>query len=361
MRPAPHLLLAVTAHGFGHLAQCAPVANELARRFPGLRVTLQGAIEPAFARARLLPGFAHLAESADIGLVSDGPFETDWGRSLDAYTAFESDYDRRLDRQIALLRKLAPNLVLADVPWLPLDAARQLGIPSVALCSLSWYDIWHESPLAARVPEALMKRMRRIYASADSFVRPAPSMPMGWLPNARDVGPIAWRTPNRRAALRERLGLPPEMPLALVQLGRLGLQRIAAWPRQRRAHWLLAGETGSPRSDATDLSALGLGVQDVLGSVDLMLAKPGYGSFAEAACNGLRMLYVRRSDWPEEPALLGWLKGKTPMREIDREMLASGNLDDAVAELMTEPFPIPIEPTGIGESAELLAPWLAGD
>jgi hypothetical protein len=362
MRRSRHLLLAVTAHGYGHLAQSAPVANELARRFPGLRVTLQGAIDPAFARARLLPGFAHVTESADIGLLSDGPLETDWERSLDAYDAFDSDYDRQLDRQMALLRELSPDLALSDVPWLPLDAAQRLGIPAIALCSLSWYDIWRESPLAERVPQALMERMRRIYAAADLFVRPAPSMPMAWLPNARDVGPIAWRAPDRRAELRIRLGLPGDMPLALVQLGGLGGPRpIAAWHRQRYAHWLVAGDVDRPRPDATALSSLGLGVQDVLGSVDLMLAKPGYGSFAEAACNGLRLLYVRRSDWPEEPALLDWLKGKTPMREIGRDALASGNLDDALSELMAEPPPIPVEPTGIVESADLLAPWLDSD
>jgi len=49
----PHLFLAVTAHGYGHLAQSAPVAEELAKRVAGLRVTLQGDIDPSFVRNRL--------------------------------------------------------------------------------------------------------------------------------------------------------------------------------------------------------------------------------------------------------------------------------------------------------------------
>ena len=49
----------------------------------------------------------------------DSPLATRWSEGLDAYVAFEADYERRLERQLGLLRDLAPDLVLADVPWLP--------------------------------------------------------------------------------------------------------------------------------------------------------------------------------------------------------------------------------------------------
>ncbi len=53
------------------------------------------------------------------------------------------------------------------------------------------------------------------------------------------------------------------------------------------------------------IAELRLSVMDVLGSRDAILGKPGYGTFAEAACNGKPVLYVSRGDWPEEPALTG--------------------------------------------------------
>ncbi|HSO81400.1 MAG TPA: hypothetical protein VLR48_02125, partial [Thiocapsa sp.] len=190
-----HLFLAVTAHGYGHLAQAAPVVHELARRLRGLRITLQSDIDPGFARSRLPPGFAQIQEATDIGLLMDGPLDTRWSESLIRYADFEADYDRRLEHEIALLRGAAPDLVLADVPWLPLDAARWAGLPGVALCSLNWFDILVESPVADRVPAPVTERMRAVYAAAELFIRPAPSMPMSWLPNAIDVGPIASRYP----------------------------------------------------------------------------------------------------------------------------------------------------------------------
>lgn len=68
-----HLFLAVTAHGYGHLAQSSPVVEALAKRIPGLRVTLQGDIDPLFMQSRL-PACSHqIPDAADVGLLMDGP------------------------------------------------------------------------------------------------------------------------------------------------------------------------------------------------------------------------------------------------------------------------------------------------
>lgn len=359
MSAAPHLLLAVTAHGYGHLAQCAPVVEALTRRLPGLRVTLQGDIDPVFARRRLPPGFVHRPQSADVALPMDGPLAVRWEAGLEAYAAFESDYERHLGRQLDLLRALAPDLVLADVPWLPLDAARRLGIPAAGLCSFAWYDILRASPVAGRVPAALLERMRQVYRGADLFIRPAPALPMDWLPEARAVGPIAYRRPDRRAELRQRLGVPAQRPLALIQFGGFaGFAPWNDWPEQERVHWLVPRLDGRRRRDASGLAEHGLDVFDVLGSVDLMLVKPGYGSYAEAACHGVPVLSVPRPDWPESQTLNRWLRQRVPTRDIGLPELVAGALAEPIASLLAEGRPVPTDPVGAAEAAELLLPWL---
>lgn len=355
----PHLLLAVTAHGYGHLAQSAPVVGALARRITDLEVTLRSDIDPGFARRRLPVGFTQISEPTDVGLVMDGPLRTRWAESLDLYREFDAVYDQRLERELGLLQDLAPDLVLSDVPWLPLDAARRLGIPAVALCSLSWYDILRECPLSARVPPVLLERMRRIYGSAELFIRPAPSMPMAWLPNGVDVGPIAVRGPDRRAEIRGQLGLPAGCPLALMQFGGFdGFDPLHHWPEQEQVHWLVEDLGGRRRRDATAFGDLGLGVPDLLGSVDLLLAKPGYGSFAEAACNGLAVLYISRGDWPEEPALTRWIREQVPALEIPLTDLIGGQLAEPIAQLLAKGRAAPVEPSGIEAAADLIQPLL---
>jgi hypothetical protein len=245
------------------------------------------------------------------------------------------------------------------VPWLPLDAACQLGIPAVGLCSLTWYDILRESPVAERVRPAVLERMRQVYAGADLFIRPAPTMPMAWLPNARDVGPIALRRPDRSAPLRDRLGLPGDRPLALMQFGGIGgLSPLLDWPEQEQVHWLVPSLGGRRRRDASGLAELGLDATDLIGSLDLMLCKPGYGSYTEAACNGIPVLFVTRCDWPEEAVLNRWMDGRVPIRRLSIPDLMAGRVERPIKELLATGRPKPVEPTGGAEAAELLMPWL---
>jgi hypothetical protein len=205
--------------------------------------------------------------------------------------------------------------------------------------------------------------MQAAYAGAERFIRPAPSMPMAWLPNGVDVGPIArvqpGAGPEARARLKARLGIPVERPLALMQFGGFsGFDPLLDWPEQDRIHWLVQDLGGVPRRDASGLSELGLSVLDVLAGVDLMLVKPGYGTFTEAACNGIPVLYVSRGDWPEEPALVDWLRALIPAAEVDLEALMSGRLWEVVADLLAAGPPAPVPPSGIEAAADLIAPLL---
>ena len=110
---------------------------ELAARLPGLRLTLQGDLAPGFVRSRLPAGLRHLREAADLGLIMDGPLVTRWEESLTAYERFVADQERHLARQREILAADPPDLVLGNVPWVPLAAARSLGIPAVSLSSLN--------------------------------------------------------------------------------------------------------------------------------------------------------------------------------------------------------------------------------
>ena len=69
------------------------------------------------------------------------------------------------------------------------------------------------------------------------------------------------------------------------------------------------------------MEKLGIEFGDMLASCDAVLTKPGYGTFVEAACAGVPVLYVARKDWPEEPYLVNWLKRNGSCAEVEREHL----------------------------------------
>ncbi|MBK1617609.1 hypothetical protein CKO42_03900 [Lamprobacter modestohalophilus] len=352
----PHLFVAVTAHGYGHLAQVAPVVTELKRRLPDLEISLQGNIAPAFANARLPAGYHHIPLAADVPLPMDGPLTTRWAEGLADYAAFDLDYPAHLAQQRRLFEQTRPDLVLADIPWLPLDVARSMGIPCAGLCSLSWYDILAESPVGDQLPTALARRMQRAYGGADLFLRPAPSMPMSWLPNGRDIGPIAQPFARDPLRLHERFGRPVTEQLVLMQFGGTGRLQLGGGPHLMDGVHLLSpdADAGRGRDDLTLIDADGNSVLEVLASCDALITKPGYGTFAEAACNGIPVLSVERQDWPESRWLVDWLAQQVPLREISARDFAAGQIHEPLAELLAEGIAEPVAPTGVAEAAELL-------
>ena len=99
---------------------------------------------------------------------------------------------------------------------------------------------------------------------------------------------------------------------------------------------------------------------DILASCDVLIAKPGYGSFTEAACHGLPVLYVPREDWPEAPYLTGWLHEHARALEVPRRDLETGRFADALDALLAQPARPPVQPSGIAEAADILAEQLKG-
>ncbi len=279
--------------------------------------------------------------------------------SAAAYAAFHEHWAHHLARAGRRLGELTPDLVLADVPYLPLAAAAKIGVAGLALSSLNWADIYRAYCADAPGAAALRGEILAAYRAAQGFIVCAPALPMPDL-DTTPVGPIARLGRNRRAALNEALGLAATDRLVLVNLGGIGaLVDAAGWPATAGWHWILPRGAGAGRADAHGLEAveaLGFSFIDLLGSADAFVTKPGYGGIVEAGCNGVPVLYVPRGDWPEEPGLIAWLGAAVPALEIGRDALAAGALTGPLEDLLAQPRPDPPAPSGIDEAAGLIAP-----
>src|SRR5574340_227453 len=353
----PHLVVSITGHGFGHVAQTAPVLNRLHERMPQLRLTVRSGVPLAYLRSRIHAPFAHLPGEGDIGMAMSSAIDVDVAASRAAYRAFHADWDRRIADEARLLHGLGADLVLSNVGYLPLAGAQRAGIANAALCSLNWCDVYRhycgDDTIAAQI--------HACYAGADAFLRITPGMAMEALPNLVPVAPIAAAGHNRRDELDHRLKLAKEEKLVLVSLGGIaGRLPVERWPRSDGVRWLVQQSWRVEHPDAIVLESLPMGFGDLLASSDALLCKPGYGSFAEAACSGIPVLYVSRADWPESPALVEWLQRHGVCREVSRDALEQGNLAGLLGEICHAPRPEPVIPEGAGQVADWIAERLRG-
>jgi len=355
----PHLLVYISAHGFGHVAQTAPVLNALVERLPDLRLTLRTAAPSSLLEARIAPKFQLSPGAADFGMEMATAMDVLVEPSMRAYSAFHQDWQTRVEHEAQTIARLAPDFVLSNIAYLPLAAAKQAGIPCAAMCSLNWADIFDH--YCGHLPGAaqIHGQMLQAYASADTFLRLTPGMLMASLPNLRLIGPVARVGQNRRAEIDARLGLRKSERLVLVTLGgiatRLPMER---WPLLPSARWLVQASWGVTHPDVSTIESLGMDFSDVLASCDVLLCKPGYGSFTEAACNGVPVLYAGRPDWPEQPCLADWLAAHGNCLEVGRGELEQGNIGTILDQLLARPKPALVAPGGIAEVVDYLANYL---
>jgi UDP:flavonoid glycosyltransferase YjiC (YdhE family) len=354
-RYVPHLLVYISGHGFGHVAQTAPVLNRLRQLLPELRLTICSTAPAAHLQSRILGEFTHLSRAVDFGMVMASALDVLAQESLHAYREFHRDWDARVVCEAEHIAALKPDAVLSNVAYLPLAAARQAGVPCAAMCSLNWADIFAHYCGGMSGAAEILQQMRDAYASADAFLRVTPGMVMADLPNLRPIDPIARLGTNHRAGIGRRLGLKNNEKLVLISMGGIATRLpMESWPEIENVRWLVQADWEVSRADVSTLESLSMDFTDVLASCDALLCKPGYGSFAEAACNGVPVLYVSRHDWPEEACLVEWLAQHGRCVEVGRKQLEEGDLHDALAELFGQPRTDAVEPRGIDQAADYL-------
>lgn len=354
-----HLLADISFHGYGHISQTAPALNELRRHRPDLRLTVRSAAPRELLAGHIEGPFQHIQRATDFGMVMESAVAVRVVESAAAYREFHHDWRHRVQAEAAELARLKPDLVLSNISYLALAGAQQAGIPALAMCSLNWADIFFPHCADQTGAEGIHAEMREAYQSALCFLKPQPSMPMPWLTNGRTIGPIARIGKDRRAELDARLELAPDTRLILASMGGFDTALpMSDWPRLSGVRWLVQASWQVRHPDVFALEQLDIPFIDLLRSCDVLLAKPGYGTFAEAGCNGKPMLYLGRGGWPEEQYLVAWLKASGRCLEVERGALLRGEVRDELDALFALPAPLPPMATGAGEAATVIAAFL---
>ncbi|EME69800.1 hypothetical protein H261_11540 [Paramagnetospirillum caucaseum] len=345
-----HLWLALSPHGYGHAAMTAPVIQALRRRRPELRLTIQTALPRSFLDERYGSDFVHVPEIPDFGLKMLSATNVDLDASAEGYRRLHADFIGLVEGEAARLRDARPDAVVANVPYATLAAAARAGIPAVALSSLNWADMYRhylgDRPEAA----AIWAEMRDAYDSARAFLRATPAMEMPSIGNVVDIGTVARRGRNRR----DELPGPAAARLGLVAFGGIDHDlSMARWPRLEGWTWASAQDCPPERDDILSWRELGLPFADLVASVDVIVTKPGYGTFTEAGLSGVPVLYVARPDWPESPAMDLWLMAHTRALAVTVEEML-GDLESQLRTLFSLPSQDVAQAMGNEEAAEFI-------
>lgn len=391
-------LVAISSHGYGHLSQVTPVINTVDQILgersnshhlsQSVKWIVRTSLSPRQVSSRITPRIQVDSGSDDFGMLMHDALTLDLSGSLAQYAYAHQNWEAKVDQLADHLVALKIDTVLADVPYLTLAAAQRAGIRTVALCSLNWADILmtcvDNSPVAAdslreaglnwRSFERILDQMREAYNHAVIFLQPEPGMAMPSLSNGVSVGPVCEiPRPCPRASLETLAGLHGHKGtgwFVLVSMGGIPTRlNPESWPETclgKPVYYLVASDLAAshPQALAIDdasLSSQGLTFANLFAGCDLVVSKPGYGTFVESACSGTPLLFLQRPDWPESPALVDWISRNGRAAPLSPDQLSSHQIEMTMASLLEQGRFEGLAPTGNRQAAEHLIKVLTGD
>jgi hypothetical protein len=88
-----------------------------------------------------------------------------------------------------------------------------------------------------------------------------------------------------------------------------------------------------------ELERAGLEYTDLVGAVDVVVTKPGYGIVTDCIGAGIRMVYTDRGDFPEYPILTREMSDSLPAVYATNEEVRTGKLGPALERVRALPVP----------------------
>lgn len=409
-----HLVLSISSHGLGHLSQVSAALSELDRVYKSCKYTVRSSLSKEILSGWIPVNFDYWPAADDVCMKMHSALDVDSISSEQAYREFHLGWDLKVEALSDMFRDRGVTHVLCGIPYLPLAAAQRAGLPNIAMCSLNWADIM-EAYLKADESNVWITQARDAYLDADFFIKPSPSMAMDWVNNAIDIPPIGRTGFNRRKEVLETIeGMMPldsfgsHYPyLVLVGMGGLDFPLdISQWPASFQGQVIVylvpdsvRGDSGlcptgavgggnweDGRSGSFDallvseilgksgaskvysgsgalplrvgIKSLSENYQNLVASVDLMITKPGYGTFVEAAAVGVPLLWVERPDWPDVPGLFHWFQANGHGRSISRQSLSDRSIATDIHLMLARGRSKPVVLNGNEVAAQMIAGWL---
>jgi UDP:flavonoid glycosyltransferase YjiC (YdhE family) len=353
------LYCAISSHGFGHVAQSAPVLNRLYELRTDITIVIQCDAGREWLQQRLHFPFEHVQHDTDFGMLMKDAFTIDAQASHQRYCEIHQQWPDRVAETAQLLKQYQPALVYSNIAYLANAAAAMLSVPVVNLCSLSWYHIYRSYCATLPGAQQVLDDMLQAYNYAEVFLAPEPSMPMTEIAHVKAIGTIAKIGQDRGNEIREQYQLSAQTKLVLVSHGGVSMSlNFNDWPYSPETCYLVSQHDRPERPDFIAYESLSMPFIDVFCSCDTIVCKSGYGIYTEAACNDVSLLYTRRPDWPEDIGLVEWLQQHARCSELSLDELLRGDLQEPLHQLANIPRPPVVEPVGIDQAVETLLQYL---
>ncbi|MEN9218709.1 MAG: hypothetical protein Q6J33_06840 [Gloeomargarita sp. DG_2_bins_126] len=308
MAKSPHLYVAISGHGLGHITRSLAVVQELRLLQPDLRLTMATPAPASVLQSYLDVPFTYRPVKLDVGVVQKDSLLQDLAATQLALQALEKQREHRVTEEVNYIRRTGVNLIFADIPAMAGFIAHRAQIPCVMASNFSWDWIYRDwggvfIELAAQYSEG--------YRYCGRLFRLPFAEPMAVFPNQIDVGLTGQNPRFAPALIRQTLAIdtPPERTV-LLAFGGLGLQGIPYRDLARFPDWcfLSYDRHAPPLPNLRLCHATPYRPVDVMPLCAKVVTKPGYSTYSEAYRLGVPIYSLERRGFAEADLLLAGLQ-----------------------------------------------------
>ncbi len=367
----------ITAHGYGHGTRSCDVLCALHRLAPEQPVIVTSGLPRDFLDSRLseCTNITFRPGAFDVGLVQKDSLQADLFQTLEKLEALYAREEQLIVQEQNFFRENSVELVVADIPAIPLAAAQRSNLRNIAIGNFSWDWIYEAYAKTDLHWEFFVEKFRTVYEQTDLLLRLPFAPPMEQFPNRKDIPLLA--SPGQ--ARREEIINSKLETRNKSQFENSKLEIVSNYLPDPGRQWVLLSFTSLnldfkalekirqlseeyeffcveplefPMSCIHSISRSAVSFADIIASCDIIISKPGFGLVSECIVNNKPLIYSDRSDFAEYPYLVDGIEKHLKNVLLPSEKLYAGDFFQALEEIKTAP-----EPTGFirRSGAELIA------
>ncbi len=352
----PHICYYVTGHGLGHASRAQAVAQVLLEdehwsiefRTPAPRCSFNWLLDERCKLNRV---------TLEPGVIQRDPFMHDPLATLTEWSKVLSGLDVFTSTEAQHLRREKCDLVISDCSPLACAAAKRAALPCLVIGNFTWDWILGEY-LPEHPPfQEVIAKIRRLYQSADLYLRLPMSHENTCFRQEISCDFIARRHHLAPARVRSVLGLQESDTMVLLSFGghnfsQLNLGRIHDIPG-------LFSVWDDPRSQPPGLLSAanrGLLYTDLIRAADVILTKPGFSIIAECIAQRTPVAYSPRTGFRENILIEDYLRRVNwPCLPLTIDALLDGSWIQSVAAFIRTPHVFgTISTQGAEQAAEII-------
>lgn len=285
----------ITDHGFGHATRAIALIRHLQDKYTVLirNDNTHDLLRASLSNCKIFGG------RTDAGpILVDGGLDMDERKTNRHFSEWTAQFDDIVNREAEFLQRNGVDLVISDISCMPFLAAKKSGIRSVGISNFTWVDILDN--FEQNDKEAIAK-LEEAYSTADVAIELAGSCGLMGFREKKHGGLLCREVSEPRSEVRKTLGIgEDEIAVFLTFGGSVKFDLDIEAPSNYR---IVIPSRLQYSGKAIRLPPRYHEIQNVVGAMDVVVSKAGYGVVSECAQAGVPLLMACKRNSKEDEML----------------------------------------------------------